>query len=164
MQFDGQVWFNFSSKQVRHFYQFVRALAASENTVALEWTPLPSDDERLAMEVFVSLQTPGDRGRFLHAMLGLVNLEGEDAASQTTVESALVASELGRPETAAADLVTLDEQAHELGVTTVPTMYRHGPAVAVGMNGAATSGDLERRARAILDMLDDDGLWSLQKP
>ena len=116
------------------------------------------------MQVFLSLQTPADRGRFLHAMLGLVNLEGEDAASQTTVESALVASELGRPETAAADLVTLNEQAHELGVTTVPTMYRHGPAVAVGMNGAAISGDLERRARVILDMLDDDGLWSLGKP
>ncbi|MGI9584199.1 MAG: hypothetical protein ACR2N7_01255 [Acidimicrobiia bacterium] len=164
MQFDGQVRFNFGTPNVWHFYRFVRALATAGHAVALEWTPLPTDQERFAMEVYVSLERPEERGRFLHAMLGLVNLEREDSASRATVEKALNAAGLTQPDAVAADLDALDRQASQLGVTSVPTMYRHGPAVAVALNDAALAGDLERRAAVILDVLDDDGIWSLAKP
>ena len=116
------------------------------------------------MEVFWSLQTPEDRGRFLHAMLGLVNIEDQAPSGTDTVEKALAASGLIRPTDGVADLASLGETAEQLGVHAVPTMYRHGPVVAIGLNGAAVSGDVEQRARLILDMLDDDGIWSLQKP
>jgi hypothetical protein len=164
MQFDGQVWFDFGTKNVWHFYRFIRALAAAGHTVALEWIPLPEPQEQDAMEVFWSLPTPEDRGRFLHAMLGLVNIEDQAPSSADTVEKALAASGLMRPTDGVADLGSLRETAEELGIHAVPTMYRHGPVVAIGLNGAAVSGDVERRARLILDMLDDDGVWSLQKP
>jgi hypothetical protein len=164
MQFDGQVWFDFGTKNVWHFYRFIRALAASGHTIALEWTPVPIPEEQEAVEVFLSLPTSEDRGRFLHAMLGLVNIEDQDASSGATVEKALAASGLMRPTDGVPDLASLGETAEQLGVRSVPTMYRHGPVVAIGLNGAAVSGDVERRARLILGMLDDDGIWSLHKP
>ncbi len=164
MQFDGQVWFDFGTKNVWHFYRFIRALASAGHTVALEWTPIPNPEEQEAIEVFLSLSTSEDRGRFLHAMLGLVNIEDEDASSTATVDRALVASGQMRPVDGNADVASLKARAEQLGVHSVPAMYRHGPVVAIGLNGAAVSGDLERRASLILDMLDDDGIWSLSKP
>ena len=165
MRFDGQVWFDFSDPGVWHFYRFVRQLAAEGHEVALEWLPRPSDREAEAMSIFMSLDDPQDRGRFLHAMLGLVHLESEDAADDATITRAMDAARLTMTEAGAEpDLSELTARAESLGVSAVPAMYRHGPVVTVTLNGAALLGDVAQRAETIQRMLDDDGIWSMSKP
>jgi hypothetical protein len=100
-------------------------------------------------------------------MLGLVHIEGADPADPRTVARAAEAADVGIPEDPAPgdrELDRLDRLARDLGVTSVPAMYRHGPVMAVTLNGAAMVGDPAPRAQLILDVLDDDGLWGLVKP
>ena len=162
MRLDGQVWFDFSDAAVWHFYRFVRELAARGSTVSLDWQPLPSEDQHEAMSLFVSLSSHEDRGRFLHALLGLVHLEGQDPSDADVVARAAAAAKVDQGPGG-----SLDDLAHEaaqLGVHRVPSLYRHGPVVTIRLNGASLEGDLERRAATILAMTGDDGIWELSKP
>lgn len=162
MNFEGQVWFDFSEGAVWHFYRFVRELAARGSTVALEWRPLPAEGQLEAMTVFESLASVEDRGRFLHAMLGLVHIEGEDPCSAEVVAQAALAAKVEPG--VAGSLDGLAREAAQLGVQAVPTLYRHGPVVTIHLNGASLVGDLEQRAATILAMTGDDGIWGLSKP
>jgi hypothetical protein len=165
VQFQGQVWFDFSERSVWEFYRFVREVAAQGDAVSLEWQPLPAEGQEPMASAYLSLTGPVDRGRFLHAALGLVHLEGADAADPSTVAAAAVAS--GLEVDASVDVAALDRlrsEATDLGVVSVPTVYRHGPVLHVVLNAAATMGDVRTRARTIWAMLDDDGIWELSKP
>lgn len=165
MRFDGEVWFDFSSADVWMFYRFVRALAADGHDVALDWRPLPRQDEQRAMGTYVALTSPVDRGRFLHAMLGLVHLEGAAAADDDTVRRAQEAAGTAATDTNGADaLARHASDAAAVGVSRVPTLYRHGPATTVVLNAAALEGDRAIRAATILAMIEDDGTWELAKP
>ena len=165
MRFDGQVWFDFGDRAVWDFYAFIRALAGRGTEVALEWKPFVSDDQATMASTFLGLDRPDERGRFLHAALGLVHLEGEDPAADETVRSAMAIARItGEPRGDTGEVASLRSRAIELGVRRVPSLYRHGPVVAVTVNGAATTGDVEARAGTILAMLDDDGIWELTKP
>lgn len=165
MRFEGQVWFRFGDRAVWDFYRFVRELAAHDVVVALDWTPLPATDESLAMATFDALDTPGRRGRFLHAMLGVVHLEGESADSEEAVAKAAAAADIpvGTTESWGARSESLSSEAANLGVVDVPTMYRHGPVMRIVVNGAVLTGDVVRSAITILAALDDDGVWQLSK-
>ncbi|MGI9528704.1 MAG: hypothetical protein ACR2NG_03260 [Acidimicrobiia bacterium] len=162
MKLDGQLWFNFSDVAVWHFYRFVRALATQGSTVSLDWQPLPSEDQHEAMSLFVSLSSHEDRGRFLHALLGLVHLEGQDPGDADVVARAAAAAEVEQGPRGSLD--DLAHQAAQLGVQRVPSLYRHGPVVTIRLNSASLEGDLERRASTILAMTGDDGIWELSKP
>ena len=165
MQFQGQVWFDFSERSVWEFYRFVRELVAQGETVFLEWRPLPPPGQESIASAYLSLSGPDDRGRFLHAALGLVHLEGADPADPSTVVAAAAASGLDVDATVdTAGIDRLRDDAVGLGVVAVPTLYQHGPVVHVVLNGAATMGDVGSRARTIWAMLDDDGIWELRKP
>ncbi|MFV1961630.1 MAG: hypothetical protein ACC658_07325, partial [Acidimicrobiia bacterium] len=85
MRFHGQLWFDFSSPSVWVFYKWLRALASSGVEVGIEWLPLPKGTERAAMATFLAIEEPQDRGLFIHAMLGLVHMEGESASDLKTV-------------------------------------------------------------------------------
>ena len=162
MDFDGQVWFNFTDDAVWRFYRFVRELASAGARVGLDWRPLPTEAEAGAMSVFESLSSPEDRGRYLHALLGLVHIEDRDPGEPETVAEAVRAAEVQPGARAALDSLT--EEAARLGVRTVPALYRHGPVVTVRLTDAALSGDVRRTAATILEMASDDGIWELSKP
>lgn len=59
------------------------------------------------------------------------------------------------------DLAT---RAEELGITAVPTLYRHGPALSIQLNPAVLSGDVAQTAVTINDVMESDGIWELKKP
>jgi len=165
VQFMGQVWFDFSERSVWEFYRFVREVAAQGDVVSLDWRPLPARGQEPIASAYLSLASPDDRGRFLHAALGLVHLEGADPADPSTLAAAADAS--GLEVDASVDAAALDRlrgDASDLGVVAVPTVYRHGPVVHVVLNAAATMGDVRSRARTIWAMVDDDGIWELSKP
>lgn len=162
MVFDGQVFFRFGDRAVWEFYRFVRALAESGETVALEWTPMPGEDD--AGRALLGLADPQDRGRFLHAMLGLVHLEGRSPTDPGTVAAAVAAAGVEPVPVEVAVEDEIERLVGDLAVTDVPALYRHGPVVHVDLNAASTTGDLGARASAILAVLDDDGIWGLTKP
>ncbi|MEN8239443.1 MAG: hypothetical protein ABFR53_09605 [Actinomycetota bacterium] len=165
MQFNGRVWFNFANPAVWQFYKFVLALAEDGNGVGLEWVPLYRGEEAEAMATFVSLPTPQDRGRFLHAMLGLVHIEGLDPVEHSTVARALGEAECSAPESVG--VAVLDEitgKAAEMGVAETPTLFAGGPVMHVVLNQAASTGNVVETAEAILAVLDSDGVWTLAKP
>lgn len=165
VRFDGQVWFDFSHRSVWEFYVFVRALARAGGSVALEWSPFVDAPEATAAATFLHLDDPTARGRFLHTMLGLVHLEGADPTDRETVERALSLARLDVEPVDDDDAVgAMRAAGRELGVVAVPSLYRLGPVMAIDLNAAATEGDVIARARTILAVSDDDGLWGLMKP
>jgi hypothetical protein len=128
--------------------------------------PIPGSDEDLAMSVYLSLDDPTSRGRFLHAMLGLVHLDGRPVTDASAVRDAIAAAEVD-----VAD-VAVDVRALE-GVTTVagdisvgeaPSLYRYGPPMTVRLTPAALLGDPSDTLRAILEVSEADGIWELRKP
>ena len=165
MQFNGRVWFDFANPAVWQFYRFVLALAEDGNAVGLEWVPLHRGVEAEAMTTFVSLPTPQDRGRFLHAMLGLVHIEELDPELSATVTNALETAECDAPErvgVAALDEITA--KADEMGVKETPTLFTGGPVMHIALNQAASMGNVGETAEAILAVLESDGIWALAKP
>ncbi len=165
MRFNGRVWFSFANPSVWQFYTFVLALAREGNSVGLEWVPFYEGDERDAMATFVSLPSPQERGRFLHAMLGLVHIDKMDPGESSTVAAALRAAACDTP--TGVDVATLEEiaeKAAELGVHDTPALFTGGPTMHVVMNEAAASGDVEATAAAVLAVLESDGIWRLAKP
>jgi hypothetical protein len=163
MEFAGQVWFDFADDAVWRFYRFVRALAGSGNTVTLEWRALPGRGHDQAAAIFEALDTPDARGRFLHAMLGLVHIEGADPSDETVVRRACAEAGVAEP-TGARSLEGVEALARDLGVVGVPSLYRHGPVMEIELTEAALSGDVAGRATRILAVADDDGIWQLDKP
>ena len=165
VRFDGQVWFDFGDRRVWDFYAFVRELAKSGVPVALEWKPFVPPGQVGLAAAFLGLDRPDDRGRLLHAALGLVHLDGADPTAEETIARARSVARVESHEPVeAADVAAVRSEGEALGVVTVPSLYRHGPVVAVHLNPAATLGDVGERARTILAVASDDGLWGLTKP
>ena len=165
MEFSGQVWFDFADEQVWRFYRFVRAIAAAGHTVSLEWRPLPGRGHDGAAAVFEALTTPDERGRFLHAMLGLVHLEGLDPADAAVVQRAGEAAGVALPAPDDGTLAQVATLAADLGVEDVPSLYRHGPVMRIELTEAALlDEDHVGRAERMLAVADDDGIWRLGKP
>ncbi|MFV1971614.1 MAG: hypothetical protein ACC683_11515, partial [Acidimicrobiia bacterium] len=148
------------------FYKWLRALASSGVEVGIEWLPLPKGIERAAMATFLAIEEPQDRGLFIHAMLGLVHMEGESASDLETVEAALRAAGLNSVvvEDASPALEDLRSRAGEVGVDAVPTLQRHGPVLSIQLNPAVLDDDPRAIARSINDVIDSDGIWELRKP
>ena len=61
-------------------------------------------------------------------------------------------------------LAASQDEASTLGVDAVPSLYRHGPVVAMRMTAAVSVGSGLRRLELINGMLEDDGMWELRKP
>lgn len=166
MHLDGQVWFSFTNPDVWIFYRFVRELASSGAAVNLDWVPLPSEHEAASMSTFLAIDDPDGRGRFLHAMLGLIHLEGERFDDEAIVARALAASGASAHDRQAGEdmLPILADDAAALGVTKTPSLYRHGPASHIRLTEAALMGDATETAAAMLSIVSDDGVWSIVKP
>jgi hypothetical protein len=164
--FTGQVWFDFSSPSVWVFYQWVRALASTGTAVAIEWLPLPRGTERAAMATLLAIDVPDDRGRYIHALLGLVHIEGRSPADLKTVAEALQTADLNSVIVKDAHplLADLRSRASRLGVDSVPMLYRRGPVMSIQLNPAVLSEDPRDVANTIDQVMDSDGIWELRKP
>ncbi|MCL1592828.1 MAG: hypothetical protein M3132_00570 [Actinomycetia bacterium] len=165
MRFDGRVWFDFTNPQVWHFYRFIRSFVKAGNEAAIEWLPLFDGEQVEAMSAYVMPRSPEDRGRFLHAMLGLVHVEGMDANERPTVSQALAAAGLGSEIVVDVEkLRQISTEAHVLGVAKTPTLYKLGPVLHIELNAAAYTGDVTATGASILAVLANDGVWGLTKP
>jgi hypothetical protein len=146
-------------------YRFARAVAEAGIPVALDWQPLPTDDEAPLMRTFLGIDDPEERGRFLHAALGLIHLEGRNPTDPRFVVAAGNAAGLSEAGLAPVEsLREVESLADSLGVVDVPSLYRHGPPMKVVLTPAALMDDPRETLQAILRVSADDGIWELRKP
>lgn len=169
MLFQGRIYYDFSSP-VWTFYRFLTAASNEGAELRLEWRPFLSDADAqsasgLALVEAVRRQSPDRHGAYLQALLALRHLEGADLTDPSV--AGMAAASAGIPEMPAPDedaVVRSTEEGMALGVSGVPTVVRHGPALRVDVNPAAFVGDTVGRLALIDAVLQDDGIWSLRKP
>jgi hypothetical protein len=118
------------------------------------------------MATLLAIDEPDERGRYLHAMLGLVHIEGMAASDLKTVAAALRAADLNSiiVKDAHPLLEGLRSRATELGVDAVPTLFRRGPVMSIQFNPAILDEDPRNTAETINNVLGSDGMWELRKP
>ena len=126
----------------------------------------------LAASELVRVHEPSLHGAFVQALLASVHVGGADLLDGSTLSVAAtvagVSSEMigvARVATEGTALLsaTIDEAA-ELGVSAVPTIYRNGPVLRIRTTPAVDSGGSLRSLETIDRMLEDDALWELGKP
>lgn len=175
MQFACRVYFDFASPDVWLFFRLLGAAAADGVELRTDWRPfiadLESDASMLPLATYEAVRdrVPDRHGGFLLALLTAVHVEGKDQGDGATISAAgdlagLVpgAIEAAREYTDA--VLASTAEARGLGVSATPSLYRHGPVLHVVLTPAALQGDAVGRLRTIDAVLDDDAIWSLEKP
>ena len=169
MRFEGRVYYDFSP-QVWRFYRFLAAAGKKGADLRLDWRSfLPDDDPQsaagLALVESVRRDSPERHGVFLQALLALRHIEDADLTDPRTAAAAAEAAGItgvieSNPEAVAAST----GEGRALGVVGTPTIYRHGPVLRVEVNPAAYEGDVLERLGRINAVMEDDGIWVLEKP
>jgi 2-hydroxychromene-2-carboxylate isomerase len=175
MQFACRVYFDFASADVWTFFRFLAAAAADGVELRTDWRPfIPGPESHGLMPPLAAYEAVRDRdpdrhGNFLLALLTAVHVEGKDPCDATTLAAAgeLAGVDPGAIEAAgdyAEAVLASTAEARELGVSTTPSLYRHGPVLHVVVTPAALRGDAAARLQTIDVVLDDDAIWTLEKP
>ncbi len=170
MRFEGRVYYDFSP-QVWRFYRFLAAAGKKGAVLRLDWRSFLADDgdvqsaAGLALVEAVRRDSPDQHGAFLQALLALRHLEDADLTDPRTAAAAAEAAGL----TAAIEpnpgaVMASTGEGRSLDVTGTPTIHRHGPILRVDVNPAAYEGDVLERLSRIDAVLEDDGIWVLEKP
>lgn len=177
VDFEGRLYYDFVSPEV---YRLLDLLARAEQEgarLALEWRAFPAsadaaDAVALAAAELIRTEYPTLHGGFVQAMIVAIHLDGEMPGDRRTLD--LAARVAGVPGAAVSEdrlaaagaeaIAATVAEAVEIGVTTVPTLYRHGPVVKVRTTASVGMGPAVPRLEVIDAMLRDDGLWELSKP
>jgi 2-hydroxychromene-2-carboxylate isomerase len=182
MDFTGRLYFDFIDRDVWRFLQVLLSAQREGARPGLEWKPflvggVPDGDldghaRLLAASELVRNDAVLAHGPFVSAVLTAIHGEGMDVEDPDVM--ALAGRVAGLEDDFLADdeirrrgrvlLEAAEEEARALGVDAVPSIYRHGPVVAVRMTAAVAMGGGLRRLELIDAMLEDDGLWELRKP
>lgn len=169
MRFEGRVYYDFSPR-VWRFYRFLASAGKRGADLRLDWRSfLVGDDSQsaagLALVESVRRCTPERHGAFLQALLALRHLEDADLTDPRTAATAAEAVGItGVIEPSPDAVMASTEKGRALGVTGTPTIHRHGPVLRVDVNAAAYEGDVLERLNRINAVLEDDGIWVLEKP
>lgn len=169
MRFEGHVYYDFSPR-VWRFYRFLASAGQKGADLRLDWRSFLVDDDPqsaagLALVESVRRDVPERHGIFLQALLALRHIEDADLTDPATSAAAAEAAGLTgvvepHPEAVAAST----EEGRVLGVAGTPTIHRHGPVLRVDVTPAAYEGDVLERLNRINAVLEDDGIWTLEKP
>lgn len=169
MRFEGRVYYDFSP-QVWRFYRFLAEAGKRGADLRLDWRSFLADDDPqsvagLALVETVRRVAPERHGVFLQALLALRHIDGADLTDpRTAVAAAEAAGVSGVVEPSPHAVVASTEEGRALGVTGTPTIHRQGPVVRVEVNPAAYEGDVLERLSRISAVMEDDGIWVLEKP
>jgi hypothetical protein len=169
MQFEGRVYYDFSA-QVWRFYLFLAAAGKKGADLRLDWRSfLVNDDPQsaagLALVESVRRSAPERHGVFLQALLTLRHLDGADLTDPRTAAAAADAAGITAVIEPSPDAVTAStEEGRALGVSGTPTIHHHGPVLRVDVNPASYEGDVLERLGRIAAVMEDDGIWLLEKP
>ncbi len=169
MRFEGRVYYDFSPP-VWRFYQFLAAAGKKGADLRLDWRSFLADDDPqsaagLALVETVRRVAPERHGVFLQALLALRHIDGADLTDPATAAAAAEAAGLtGAVEPSPDAVMVSTDEGRTLGVASTPTIHRHGPVLRVDVNAAAYEGDVLERLARIDAVMNDDGIWVLEKP
>ena len=169
MRFDGRIYYDFSPQTWR-FYRFLAAAGKEGAELRLDWRSFlgvddPQSAAGLALVESVRRSVPDRHGAFLQALLALRHLEGADLTDPRTGAAAAEAAGIEGPVGSDPDTVFAStEEGRALGVTGTPTIHRYGPVLRIQVNPGAYEGDVLGRLARIDAVLEDDGIWVLEKP
>lgn len=175
MQFACRVYFDFTSPDVWTFFRLLGAAAAGGVELRTDWRPfLPGPESHASMSALAAYEAVRDRdpdrhGNFLLALLTAVHVEERDPCDASTLAAAgeLAGVDPSMIEASGAyteAVLASTAEAGELGVSATPSLYRHGPVLHVVLTPAALRGDAVARLQTIEAVLDDDAIWTLEKP
>ncbi|MCL1597679.1 MAG: hypothetical protein M3094_00735 [Actinomycetia bacterium] len=169
MRFEGNVYYDFSP-EVWRLYRFLAEAGKKGADLRLDWRSFLADDDPqnaigLALVETVRRVAPERHGVFLQALLALRHIDNADLTDPNTAVAAAEAAGLsGVVEPSPDAVVASTEEGRALGVAGTPTIHRQGPVLRVEVNPAAYDGDVLERLSRINAVMDDDGIWVLQKP
>jgi hypothetical protein len=182
MDFTGRMYFSFGEPDVFRFYRLLATAATEGTRIGVEWVgitldPLPAGPlvgDHLASAVAEDLRRAGSNrhGGYIDSLLTAIHAAGDDLADPGLVPRALDqagcdSSAVLAPGNAAklrAAIEASTAAAEALGVTGVPSLYRHGPVLLVRTTAALGDGAATPRLELISSVMEDDGLWQLSKP
>ena len=176
MSFTATVYFDVVSQDVFRFAELLARARAEGVDVDVDWRGFTgaesADRTALAAAELVRVDHRDRHGAFVEALLVAVHLEGVEPGDGSLIPVA--ARVAGIPTADVSSMRVLAEgmpllresvaQAAELGVRSVPSIYTHGPVVAVVSTPALREGPAGDRLEIIAAVAGDDGLWSLTKP
>ena len=169
MRFEGHIYYDFSSR-VWRLYRFLAEAGKKGADLRLDWRSFLGDDDPqsaagLALVETVRRVAPERHGVFIQALLALRHVEGADLTDPRTAVAAAEAAGLSGVIEPSPDAVAASTEAgRALGVSGTPTIHRHGPVLRVDVTPAAYEGDVLERLSRINAVLEDDGIWVLEKP
>lgn len=182
MDFTGRVFFSFGEKDVFRLYRLLADAGAEGTRIGVEWVgvcvggvpggPLVGDPLATAIAEDLRQADPMVHAAYIQLMLAAVHVEGiaidhpglvARAIDKAGADSRAILAP-GYEATLRDMLEGATSTAADLGVSAVPSLYRHGPVMHVRTTGAVASGSATRRLDLLAAVMDDDGLWELRKP
>lgn len=173
MLFAARIYFDFTDPAVWRLYRFLVAAEKAGAELRTDWRSFgagPSSSARaLGSYEAVRASDPDRHGAYLQAMLVARHMSGEEpghpsvqagAAAAAGVDPGVVAD----PDRFEGAVAESTAEGRRLGVTAVPSLYRHGPVAHVSLTAASETGDVLRRLATIDAFLEDDGIWEVSKP
>jgi 2-hydroxychromene-2-carboxylate isomerase len=173
MLFEARIYFDFADPAVWRLYRFLVAAAGAGAELRTEWRPFAVDgsgsNRGLSSYEAVRAADHDRHGAYLQALLMATHLSGADPDDSATHAAAAKAAGIApdivaTPEAWGEAVAESTAEARKLGVTEVPSLYRHGPVARVALSGAAEEGDVLARLAMIVGILEDDGIWEVSKP
>lgn len=173
MLFEARIYFDFIDPAVWRFYRFLVAAGAAGAELRTDWRPFAADgsgsNRGLSSYEAVRAANHDRHGTYLQTLLMAHHISGEDPDDPATHAGAAEAAGIA-PEVVATPavwdeaVVESTAEARQLGVAGVPSLYRHGPVTRISLSGAAAEGDVLGRLARIDGILEDDGIWEVNKP
>ena len=179
MRFSGRVYFDFVAPAVWRFYRFLTVAAAEGATLQLDWRPFQQQgaagrdgEEALFAYAWIREHDQAASATYLQALLTAYHRNGAEADIIATAESAARVAGIDaagwREAVSGAHganaVARATEEGRGLGVSRVPSLYRHGPVLHVDLTPAALDPGALRRLELIDGVLEDDAIWTLSKP
>jgi len=180
MQFSGTVYFDFESKNAWRLFLLLTEAAREGVKVDADWVGYVQGDlddphamsaGARALAAHAAVAEPQRRQVLRTGLFTLIHRQGDTLDDELTIRAAAKVAGVDAdtlfgaiPASGHAALRDGCARARQAGVVNVPSIVRHGSPLYVATTPALAEGAAKPRLVAIDQMLEDDGLWRLEKP
>ncbi len=180
MDIAGTVYFNFESQDCWRLVQLLAAAEAERVRVDLAWSgfaaDIPPPGQTLppgvrALAAHAAVDDPHKQSIVRQALFTIRHRQGDSYADDLTYRAAARVAGVDEDVLLASiedvglrTLRATSDHARRIGVERVPSIVDNGSPLLVETTPAVLDGPAKPRVAAIVQVMGDDGLWSLSKP